>query len=74
VSVQVAVDASGTVTQAKFVSYGPSQYFANKALAAAQRWKFNPPQVDGRPTASEWLLRFQFGRTSIQILPEEVKP
>jgi TonB family protein len=74
VSVQVAVDASGNVTQAKFVTHGPSQYFAIKALAAAERWKFNPPQVDGRPAASEWLLRFQFGRTSIQVVPEEVKP
>jgi TonB family protein len=74
VSVQVVVDASGNVTQAKFVTHGPSQYFANKALAAAQRWKFTPPQVDGRPTASEWLLRFQFGRASIQVVPEEVKP
>jgi TonB family protein len=74
VSVKVAVDASGNVTQANFFTHGPSQYFANKALAAAERWKFNPPQVDGRPAASEWLLHFQFGRTSIQILSEEVKP
>jgi TonB family protein len=74
VSVKVAVDASGNVTQANFLTHGPSQYFANKALAAAERWKFNPPQVDGRPAASEWLLHFQFGRTSILVLPEEVKP
>lgn len=74
VSVQVAVDPSGNVSHAKFVTHGPSQYFANKALAAAERWKFNPPQVEGQPTASEWLLRFQFGQTSIQVLPEEVKP
>jgi TonB family protein len=74
VSVQVAVDASGNVTQAKFVTHGPSQYFANKALAAAQRWKFAPPQMDRRPTGSEWLLRFQFGPSSIQVVPEEVKP
>jgi TonB family protein len=74
VSVQVAVDGSGNVSHAKFVNHGPSQYFANKALAAAERWKFNPHQVDGRPVASEWLLHFQFGRNAIQVLPEEVKP
>lgn len=74
VSVQVAVDASGNVFHAKFVNHGPSQYFANKAMAAAERWKFNPPQVDRRPVASEWLLHFQFGRNAIQVLPEEVKP
>jgi len=74
VSVQVSVDASGSVSQARFVSHGPSQYFANKALAAAQGWKFNPPQVDGKPAASEWLLRFQFARNSVEVSPAEVKP
>ena len=38
VSVQVAVDASGNVSQAKLVAPGPSHYFANRALAAARRW------------------------------------
>ena len=74
VSVQVDVDASGNVSQAKFVSPGPSTYFANHALAAARRWKFNPPQVDGHAAASEWLLRFQFGRASTQVFPAEIKP
>jgi TonB family protein len=74
VTVQVAVDVSGNVSEAKFVSHGPSQYFANKALAAAERWKFNPPQVNGGASASEWMLRFQFSRTSIQVFPAEVKP
>jgi TonB family protein len=74
VSVQVAVDASGNVSQVKFVSPGPSKYFANLALAAARRWKFNPPQADGQATGSEWVLRFQFGRTSTQVFPAEIKP
>ncbi len=74
VSVQVSVDASGNVAQAKLVSAGPSQYFASHALAAARRWKFNPPQVDGQAAASEWVLRFQFGRGSINVLPSETKP
>jgi TonB family protein len=74
VSVQVTVDASGNVSEAKLVSPGPSQYFANRALAAARRWRFNPPQVDGKATSSEWLLRFQFGRTSTELIPREMKP
>jgi TonB family protein len=74
VNVQVAVDASGNVSQAKFVTHGPSQYFANKALAAAERWKFTPPRVDGQAVTSEWLLRFQFSRASVQVFPTEVKP
>jgi TonB family protein len=74
VSVQVSVDASGDVSQANFVSPGPSRYFANQALAAARRWKFTPPQLDGQPTASEWVLRFQFKRTSVQAFPAQVSP
>jgi TonB family protein len=74
VSVQVSVDASGNVSQARLVSPGPSQYFASRALAAARRWKFNPPQVEGQAAASEWVLRFQFGRGSINVVPAEVKP
>jgi TonB family protein len=74
VSVQVAVDAAGNVTQAKFVTHGPSQYFANKTIAAAQQWKFTPPRVNGQAVPSDWLLRFQIGRGSIQALPAEVKP
>jgi TonB family protein len=74
VSVQVAVDVSGNVSEVKFVSAGPSKYFANQALVAARRWKFNPPQIDGRPVTSEWLLRYQFGRGSTQVFASEIKP
>ena len=74
VGVRVSVDAAGNVSEAKLVSPGPSKYFAGKALAAAGRWKFNPPVVDGQAAASEWVLRFQFSRTSIQVFPAETKP
>ncbi|MGA8271404.1 MAG: TonB family protein [Candidatus Sulfotelmatobacter sp.] len=74
VGVQVSVDASGNVTQTKLISPGPSRYFANHALAAARGWKFNAPATNGRPSSSEWILRFQFGRTSTQVFPAETKP
>jgi len=74
VAVRVAVDPSGKVTEAKFVTHGPSQYFANRAQSAAEKWKFTPPQVDGRPISSDWLLRFQFSKGSVQVTPTEVKP
>jgi TonB family protein len=73
VSVRVTVDASGNVSQATLTSAGPSKYFANKAVAAARQWKFKPPQENGQPKSSEWLLRFQFGRSSMQVLPTEAK-
>jgi TonB family protein len=74
VSVQVSVDTSGNVSQARLVSSGPSKYFANQALTAARRWKFTPAKVNGQALPSEWVLRFQFGRTSTQVFPAETKP
>jgi TonB family protein len=74
VNVQLSVDASGKVSQAKLVPPTTSRYFANRALDAAQRWKFNPAQVNGQPSPSEWILRFQFGRTSTQVFPAEIRP
>jgi TonB family protein len=74
VSVQVTVDASGNVSDARLVSPGPSKYFAARSLAAARQWKFNPPQAGGQPTTSEWLLRFEIGRASIQAFPSQSKP
>jgi len=72
VNVQVEVDPSGKVTAAKFKSTGPSKYFAGLAMRAAQRWEFSPPEVDGKPTASTWLLQFRFKRTSTQASQERV--
>jgi len=74
VSVLVAVDESGNVTQAKLKSAGPSTYFASRALAAARRWKFKPPLVQGKATGSEWILKFQFGRTATQVFPAQLSP
>ncbi len=74
VVVEVSVDASGKVLEAKLVSPGPSVYFANRALAAARSWRFNPPQVSGQAAASTWVLRFQFRRTSIEVSPAEKNP
>ena len=31
------------------------------------RWKFSPPQIDGHPAPSAWILHFQFGRTLTQV-------
>jgi TonB family protein len=74
VTVHISVDASGRVSEANLVSPGPSRYFANQALVAARRWKFNPPRSDGKDAPSEWTLRFQFGRTSTEVSPAETKP
>ncbi len=74
VTVQVDVDSSGKVTAAKLKTAGPSQYFARKALAAAQAWEFSPPQEGGQPTTSAWLLQFRFRRAGTDASPEKFDP
>jgi TonB family protein len=74
VGVKVAVDSSGKVTRASLVSPGPSQYFAKAALDSSRHWKFAAPQVGGQAVASEWILRFQFGRQSTEVHPQQANP
>lgn len=74
VSVKVHVDESGSVTAATFDSPGPSQYFADRALKAAQLWKFVPAKMDGRNVPSEWILRFEIDPAAINVYPTETAP
>jgi TonB family protein len=74
VIVRVQVDPNGDVSNARLDSPGPSKYFANLALQAAQHWKFKPAQADGHAIASIWILRFRFGRTTTEVSPVEAAP
>ena len=74
VRVKVTVDSSGKVVTAKFDSRGPSKYFADRSLQAAQQWTFKPPQVDGQGVPSEWMLRFEFTRSGASIHPTQTFP
>lgn len=74
VTVRVAVDPSGSVAGAMLDSPGPSKYFANLALQAARRWKFWPAKVDGRYVPSEWILRFEFERSTTRVRPVQAAP
>jgi TonB family protein len=74
VSVKVRVDQSGSVTEATLDSPGPSRYFADRALKAAQLWKFAPAKMDGRNVPSEWVLRFEIEPTVINVDPAETAP
>jgi TonB family protein len=73
-TVRVTVDDSGNVIAAKFESSGPSKYFARLAMDAAQKWTFTPPQQDGRPAESRWLLRFEFGRANTRAFAAQENP
>jgi len=74
IRIKVSVDSSGNVVLAKFDSRGPSKYFAERTLEAAQQWKFNPPQVDGRGVPSEWILKFEFTRSGATVHPAQTFP
>ncbi len=74
VSVRLRVDPLGSVVGAEFDSPGPSKYFANLSMQAAQRWKFQPTQVDGRNVPSEWILRFEYTRTATKVVPVRGTP
>jgi TonB family protein len=74
VRVQVEVDPSGKVTEARLVSAGPSKYFAQRALEAARGWKFTPAQVRGQAAPSEWSLRFGFRRSDTEVIATQTAP
>ena len=68
------VDAGGTVTEASLAAPGPSSYFADRTLKAAQLWKFTPAKLDGRNVPSDWLLRFEIDPASTNVYPAETAP
>ena len=74
VKIRVAVDPAGNVSNAEIESAGPSKYFANQGLKAAQSWKFKPSQSDGHPVPSVWTLQFEFRQTGVEVTPTESAP
>lgn len=71
VTVRVSVNPSGDVSDATLTSPGPSKYFANQALQASRRWRFRPAETNGQPVASEWTLKYAFGRSATDVVPTQ---
>ncbi|MGH9562073.1 MAG: TonB family protein, partial [Terracidiphilus sp.] len=74
VAIRVQVDSQGNVTQTSIDAAGPSHYFADQALHAAQKWKFTPAWIGGRMVPSTWLLHFQFGQAGTEASAQEESP
>jgi len=74
VAVRVTVDENGSVTDADLETAGPSQYFANKSLDAAKRWKFTPAQVNGAAAESTWIVHFEYTQSGVNETAEETAP
>ncbi len=73
VKVHVKVDANGVVSGAAIQS-AASRYFGAKALEAARKWKFRPPQANSQAVASQWILEFMFRQNGTTVNPVQAKP
>ncbi|HXI40898.1 MAG TPA: TonB family protein [Bryobacteraceae bacterium] len=69
VRVKLRADQSGDVSAATLDFPGPSRYFARLALQASRHWKFSPATIGNREVPSEWILRFEFVRSSTRVFP-----
>jgi TonB family protein len=74
VDVRVTAGRDGRVVDAAFAEHGPSRYFADAAMKAAQQWRFKPAKVDGHTVESVWLLKFGFRRGGGEMTATEEKP
>ncbi|HUK17134.1 MAG TPA: energy transducer TonB [Bryobacteraceae bacterium] len=66
VDVEVTIDAKGKVTAAHIVSTkgAAAELLTIEALKAAQLFRFQPAQENGRPVASVTVLTFRFASTA----------
>ena len=71
VSVKVSVDPAGSVVDAALDNAGPSPYFANLALHAAQKWTFGAADASGANGNREWILHFAFKAADTQARAEQ---
>lgn len=62
VSVQVQIDESGNVVQARYNAPPgiTGKYFGERAVAAAKSWKFQPAKIGPLNVPSEKVLEFRF--------------
>lgn len=73
VEVRVSVNARGTVSNTTYLTQGPGNYYARISHQAAEEWRFQSPVTNGEPQASEWLLRFHFDRSHVEVTATEVR-
>ncbi len=58
VTIDALIDASGAVTSTKVIS-GPTMLH-QAAMTAVKQWKYEPAQLDGKPTAMHLTVTVQF--------------
>lgn len=65
-TIAIDVDEKGQLTDWLVTAYSRKE-FADSALTALRKWKYQPPSVNGRPWASVRELRFDFTRTGVVV-------
>ena len=60
VTVRIAIDASGNVTDVKVLSATPPRVFEAAVHSAVARWRFAPPVVDGIAQPAAFTETFEF--------------
>jgi len=60
VRVQLTVGANGRVKAAEVVSSTPAGVFDQSVMAAVIRWRFKPPQVEGRAVETTTVVSVVF--------------
>jgi TonB family protein len=61
VEVEVQIDESGDVVNARVVRMNGGPFFVEAAVKAARQWKFRPLLQEGRSVKSGGILTFRFG-------------
>src|SRR6478735_4927366 len=66
VRISISVDKDGVLRDSLVTAY-TEQAFADVALAAVKRWRYQPAKVAGNPTASRSDLVFEFRSTGVVV-------
>jgi len=64
------VDSDGSVTRIQVLTPGAESHIADAAVDAAERWRFEPATLHGRPVSSEILATLKFHNPSEITLPK----
>ena len=73
IELRVSVDKEGKVSNVRYMTQGPGNYFARKAHQAAEAWRFTPPRSNGQAQASDWIVLFRFERHKVDATASKVR-
>ncbi len=66
VTVAIDVDQKGQLSDCLVTSYSRKE-FADSAVSALRRWRYEPPHLQGEPWASVQEIHFDYSRTGVVV-------